>query len=226
VLVARRRAPEPRRIDLVHDLRIRLAAVANPLARVRDAVLLREHGVERVASRAVRVKQRPVDVEQVDDVHAQSISCGMRGMVLCVLVAGCSKSAPPPVLDPPKPFALTGLGLQLDAPGNATIVGQSASEATLTWPAVRLWVRNNSRGLNASSLESAAAAVTNARITKRAQTADGWELRYDDTLAGDTVYTVSIHRTIAEVALECGGSSDSTAGADSIAAACATLRPR
>jgi hypothetical protein len=152
----------------------------------------------------------------------------MRGMVLCaVLLAGCSKdSAPAPVLDPPKPFALTGLGLQLEAPGNATVVRQSDSEAAITWPSVRLSVRNNSHGLNASSLESAAAAVTNARITKRERTADGWELRYDDTLAGDTLYTVEIHRTIAEVALECVGSSETTVGADSVAAACATLRPR
>jgi len=152
----------------------------------------------------------------------------MRGMVIgVVLLAGCSKdSAPAPVLDPPRPFALTGLRLQLDAPGNASIVSQSDSEAALTWPSVRLSVRNNSRGLNASSLESAAAAVTNARITKREATADGWELRYDDTLAGDTVYSVSIHRTIAEVALECAGSTETTAGADSVATACATLRPR
>ncbi len=152
----------------------------------------------------------------------------MRGMVLCaVLLAGCSKdSAPAAVLDPPKPFALTGLRLQLDAPGNATVVRQSDAEAAITWPSVRLSVRNNSHGLNATNLETAAAAVINVRITKRERTADGWELRYDDTFGGDTVYTVAIHRTIAEVALDCVGSSESTVGADSAAAACASLRPR
>jgi hypothetical protein len=152
----------------------------------------------------------------------------MRGMVLgAVLLAGCSKdSAPAPVLAPPRAFALTRLGLQLDAPGDAVVARQSDSEAALTWPSVRVSVRTNSRGLNPSSLESAAAAITNARITKREPTADGWELRYDDTLAGDTLYTVSIHRTIAEVGLECTGSSETTAGADSVATACNTLRPR
>jgi len=147
--------------------------------------------------------------------------------MLFVLLAGCSKTAaPPPALDPPKPFVLTGLRLQLDAPGNATIASSSDSEATLTWPDVRVSIRNNSRGLFAANLDAAAAAITNARISKRERTADGWDLRYDDTLGGDTLYTVSIHRTIAEVAIECVGSSASTTGADSVATACATLRPK
>lgn len=149
----------------------------------------------------------------------------MRGMLLVVLV-GCSKTAaPPPTFELPKRFPLTGLRLELDAPGNATIVKQSDSEATLTWPSSRVSIRNNNRGNLVANLDAAAGAITNARITKRELTADGWELRYDDTLGGDTLYSVSIHRTIAEVALECTGASDSPAGADSIAVACTTLRP-
>ncbi len=146
---------------------------------------------------------------------------------VAVAVAACSKGEPAaPVLGPPTPFALTGLQLKIDAPGNATLDRQTASDAALSWPSVRLSIRNNNSGLNAPSLERAVAAVTGARISKQERTADGWELRYDDTLAGDKLYTVSIHRTIAEVALECTGSSGTTTGADSIAAACATLRPK
>jgi hypothetical protein len=152
----------------------------------------------------------------------------MRYMALAaVLLAGCGKDkAPAPVLDPPKPFALTGLELVIDAPGNATLDRQTEYDADMTWPSVRLSIRNNHSGLNSSSLESAVAAVTSARITKQQRTADGWELRYDETLAGDQLFTVSIHRTIAEVSLECVGTSPSSAGADSIATACATLRPK
>ena len=152
----------------------------------------------------------------------------MRWLVLCaVLLVACGKkAAPDPVFDPPKPFALTGLKLAIDAPGNATLGRQTDAAADLTWPSVRLTIRNNHSGLNASTLESAVAAVTAARITKQQRTADGWELRYDETLAGDQLFTVSIHRTIAEVSLECVGTSPSSAGADSIGAACATLRPR
>jgi len=55
--------------DLVDELTVGLAAVRDAGARIRDLMLRGEHRVEGVAARAVRVEQRPVDVEQVENGH-------------------------------------------------------------------------------------------------------------------------------------------------------------
>jgi hypothetical protein len=148
-------------------------------------------------------------------------------LVSSLLLAACG-SKDKPAAEPPapaKPFALTGLKLMIDLPGNATLDTSTDAYADATWPGVHMGVRTNRSGLNSSTLDRAVSGAGDVKVTKKALTADGWDLRYEETLGGEPLFDVVIHRVLAEVELECHGSSPTQQGADAIAAACATLRP-
>ena len=145
----------------------------------------------------------------------------MKLALALLVVAGCGKD-PPATYTPARivPLALPSIGLNLDAPDAAKIATAESASVEVDWPGVKLSVRIAEAELGAA----AATAKGFARITKQESTTDGWELRYEETYAGETQHNVTIARTIGGIGVQCKGAGNSPAAEAQLAAACASLR--
>lgn len=150
----------------------------------------------------------------------------MKLALTVAVVAACGKD-PPATYTPTKivPLALPSFGLRFDAPDAAKIETTEPTSVLVDWPGVKLAVRLRGDSLFEPDLGSAAAtARAFAQISKQESTSDGWELRYEETLGGDTLYNVEIARTIGGTEVQCKGTGNTSAAEAQLAAACASLR--
>ena len=151
----------------------------------------------------------------------------MRIAIMVSLLTGTAcghkDTAPAPAAARPVPW----LALTIDVPADARLEpGKTGDDfAVLSWSGVHLSINAHTNTLFHKDLATAvASAQTDGKITKQGATADGWEVRYDEEIAGDAVHFVVIHRRIAEVEWECTGGGESPQAAESVVTACASLR--
>ena len=150
----------------------------------------------------------------------------MKLALALVVVAACGKD-PPATYTPAKiaPLALPSIGLTFDAPDAAKLGTATPSSVEVDWPGVKLAVRLKRDPLFEPNLESAGKTAKGfAQVTKQETTVDGWELRFEETLGGDTQHNVTIARTIGGIELQCKGAGNTAAAEAQLAAACASLR--
>lgn len=143
-----------------------------------------------------------------------------------LLVAACGKDAPA-IYTPSQivPVALSSVGLTIDAPDAAKLGTAEATSVQVDWPGVKLAVRRKGDAQFEADLGSAAKTASGfAKVTKQESTPDGWELRYEETYAGETLHNVTIARTIGGIEVQCKGAGNSPAAEAQLATACASLR--
>lgn len=144
-----------------------------------------------------------------------------------VVVPACGKGPAPEIYTPAKigPLALPSIGLTFDAPDAAKIGTATPSSVEVDWPGVKLAVRLKGDALFEPDLATAGKTAGGfAQITKQETTVEGWELRYEETLGGSTLYNVTIDRTIGGSEVQCKGAGNTSAAEAQLAAACASLR--
>jgi hypothetical protein len=143
-----------------------------------------------------------------------------------VVIAACGKDAPA-IYTPAKivAVALPSIGLTVDAPDAAKLGATEPNSVQIDWPGVKLTVRRKGDSQFEADLASAGKTASGfAKVTKQEATPDGWELRYEETYAGETLHNVTIARTIDGIDVQCKGAGNSPTAEAQLAAACASLR--
>jgi len=143
------------------------------------------------------------------------------------LALACGRGSAPEPYTPAaiRPLALPSIGLTFDAPDAAKLGTATPSSVEVDWPGVKLAVRIKGDALFEPDLATAGKTAGGfAKITKQEATPDGWELRYEETLAGDRLYNVTIDRTIGGTEVQCKGAGNTSAAEAQLAAACVSLR--
>jgi hypothetical protein len=146
---------------------------------------------------------------------------------LVALALACGRRSAPEPYTPAaiRPLPLPSIGLTFDAPDAAKIGTAVATSVEVDWPGVKLAVRLKGDALFEADLATAGKTAGGfAQVIKQETTVEGWELRYDETLGGSTLYNVTIDRTIGDIEVQCKGAGNTTVAEAQLAAACASLR--
>lgn len=128
-------------------------------------------------------------------------------------------------LAPVATLVLPSIGFTIDAPDTATIDNPNPKSVFISWTGVKMHMRLKGDALFEVDLDAAVrTASAYGTVTRQGATSDGWEVRYDEEVAGDTLHNVIVTRTIGGTEVQFRGGSNTAPAEAQLVAACASLR--